>query len=318
VQLSSSAETRRPEQTGLEWQGGYGRLGAVLATTPTSITRAFTPLIGRPAPGVAVGVDPGAYPGDPRSALGLDFSELTLHSDVGALPAWYVPGTATNGSWVVFVHGHDSSRREALRYLPMLHDRGMPVVVPTYRNDVGAPRSPDDQEHLGDTEWRDLEPAVQWALDHGARDVVLFGWSMGGAVSLQFTDRSPLRDHVRGLVLDSPVLDWSDVLLHQGRMRGLPDPVTEVAQWFVGQRLGTGLGRFDWVARAGELRKPMLVVHSDADGYVPSGPSRAVARARPDLVTYLDIPGADHTRGWNVDPRRYEAGVEGWLTRQGM
>jgi len=318
VRLTSTDETARSQVTGLEWAGGYGRLGAVLERTPTEVTRVFTPLQGRPAPGQPVAVDIGSYPGDPSTAVGLPFQELTLNSTLGDFPAWYVPAAATRGTWAVFVHGHDASRREALRYLPMLHDHGLPVLVPTYRNDVGAPRSPDGQEHLGDTEWRDVEPAVRWALDHGARDVVLLGWSMGGAVSLQFVDRSPLGHAVRGLVLDSPVLSWNDVLLHQGRLRGLPDPVTGVAQWFVGRRLGTSLGRFDWVARAGELRTPLLVVHSDADDYVPDGPSKALAAARPDLVTYLDVPGAGHTQGWNVDPVRYRAAVEAWLSSEGM
>jgi uncharacterized protein len=318
VQLSRTAQTVRREPVGIEWTDGYARVGAITGRTATSVTRALTPVVGRPEAGDAVAVDIGSYAGDPRSALGLDFEEITLRSDVGALPTWYVPAASTRGTWAVFVHGHDSSRRESLRYLTALHERGLPVVVPTYRNDVGAPRSPDGQEHLGDTEWRDVEPAIRWALDHGARDVVLFGWSMGAAVSLQLVDRSPLRDAVRGLVVDSPVLDWESVLDHQGRLRGLPDPVTEVAEWMVALRLDTGLGRFDWVARAGELRRPMLVVHSDADDYVPDGPSRALARARPDLVTYVDIPGADHTRGWNVDPARYRAALDAWLTRQGV
>jgi uncharacterized protein len=318
VELSSTVDSRRPEPAGLEWPGGYGRLGAIVATTPATVTRDFTPVDGRPAPGLAVSVDPNDYSGDPRTALGLPFTDLGLPSALGTLPAWYVPGDHPQGTWVVFVHGHDGSRRESLRYLPLLHGRGLPVLVATYRNDVGAPPSPDRRDHLGDTEWRDLEPAVRYALAHGARDVVLFGWSMGGAVSLQFADRSTLRDHVRGLVLDSPVIDWRDVLTHQAQLRGLPGPVTAVAEWLVGTRLGTGLDRFDWVSRAGELRRPVLLVHSDADGYVPDGPSRALARARPDLVTFLDIPGADHTRGWNVDPQRYTAGLEAWLGGHGM
>jgi pimeloyl-ACP methyl ester carboxylesterase len=192
------------------------------------------------------------------------------------------------------------------------------VLVPTFRNDVGAPRSPDGQQHLGGTEWRDVEAAVRWAVDRGARDVVLLGWSMGAAVSLQLVDRSPLGDRVRGLVLDSPVLDWTSVLDHQGRRRNLPDPVTKVAEWMVGLRLGTGLDRFDWVGRARDLRRPMLVVHSGADDYVPNGPSLALARARPDLVTYVDVPGAGHTRGWNVDEARYRAALDAWFTRQGL
>jgi hypothetical protein len=129
VQLSSVAETRRPGSEGLEWPGGYGRVGAIISSTPTSVTRAFTAVIGRPTPGLAVGVDVGGYPGDPHSALGLDFQDLPLRSDAGAVPAWYVPAAHPGGSWAVFVHGHDSSRRESLRYLPVLHDLGVPVMA---------------------------------------------------------------------------------------------------------------------------------------------------------------------------------------------
>jgi len=318
VELTATDDTRDPELLGMEWPDGYGRLGAVLASTPTTVTRAYTSLVGRPTPGQPVAFDVGAYPGDPRSALGLDFTDLSLPSELGALPTWYVPAAHTDGTWVVFVHGHDSSRRESLRYLTMLHDRGLPVLVPTFRNDVGAPRSPDGKDHLGGTEWRDIEPAVRWAMAHGARGVELFGWSMGGAVSLQFLDRSPLRTDVRGLVLDSPVVSWADVLRRQGDQKGLPGPVTAVAEWVVGLRLGLGLDRYDWVARAGELTRPMFIVHSDADHYVPDGPAKALAKARPDLVTYLDIPGAGHTRGWNVDQQRYRSGLAAWLTRQGL
>jgi dienelactone hydrolase len=338
--LSRQRETELPGSYGLEWTGGYGQVGPALSDTADGVTRPFTPRRGTPTAGTAVGLDPGLYHGDPRSELGLPFEEVTVRSDVGDLPTWYVPaatpapgagsdsasataassesGSASGRTWGVFVHGHDSSRQEALRYLTFLHARGMPVVVPSIRNDVGAPAGADHADHLGGTEWRDVEAAVRWALGHGAHDVVLFGWSMGGAVDLQMVDRSALRDAVRGLVLDSPVLDWRSVLDHQGDLRGLPRPITAVALRLIELRLGIDLNRFDWPARAGSLTKPMMVVHSAADGYVPNGPSLALRRERPDLVTYLDVPGADHTRAWNVDPVSYRAALGDWLTKLGV
>jgi len=330
VQLARGHDPEMAGVQGLEWAGGYGRLGAVLDAGPTTVIRSFTPVQGLPDVGTRAGIDADAYPGDPRTALGLAFEEVRPRSDVGYLPTWYMPapastaaasvrgsavGSAAVGTWVVFVHGHDSGRREALRYLTYLHDRGLPVLVPSYRNDPGAPASADHTDHLGDTEWRDVEATVRWALGHGAHDVVLFGWSMGGAVSLQLVDRSPLRTAVRGLVLDSPVIDWRDVLAHQGADRGLPGPITDLAEIAVEQRIGIDLDRFDWEARAGQLHLPIMLVHSGQDTYVTDGPSRAVARARPDLVTDLVIPGAEHTRGWNVDPERYQSVLGPWLTR---
>ena len=95
------------------------------------------------------------------------------------------------------------------------------------------------------------------------------------------------------------------------------EPLTRVAIWTVGRRIGADLDRFDWVRRAGDLRRPVLVLHSDADTYVPDGPAKRVAAARPDLVTLHLTPGAEHTRGWNVDPEGFDAAMRSWLARVG-
>ena len=42
---------------------------------------------------------------------------------------------------------------------------------------------------LGATEVDDVDAAIQYAIDHGARQVVLFGWSMGAQVALQLAAR---------------------------------------------------------------------------------------------------------------------------------
>jgi pimeloyl-ACP methyl ester carboxylesterase len=315
VRLSNGTDAGLDGTYGLDYDGGYGRLGAITSRGADGVVRAFTPGTGTLATGARARVDTYAYDGDPRTALGLDYQDVTVHDELGGFPAWYVPGTGA--TWFVHVHGHDGARGESLRYITALHRAGMPVLVPTYRNDVGAPASPDGIDHLGLTEWQDVNAAVHWALDHGARDVVLGGWSMGGAVALQVADRSDVKDRIRALVLDSPVVDWRDVLDHQADMRGLPRAETALAVWTAERRFGLDLGRLDWVARAKDLRVPTLLVHSDADDYVPDGPSKALAAARPDLVTLDLVPGAGHTQGWNTDPAAYERRLLGWLAARG-
>ena len=313
VRLPASGEAAVPGRFGLEWNGGYGQIGVVVGRDGGHVVRSFTTLQGALAPGTAARVDPYAYDGDPRTALGLDFQDVSVPGELGAYPAWYVPAAGTNGTWFVHVHGHNGARGESLRYLRTLHALGMPVLVPTYRNDVGAPASPDGVNHLGATEWRDVEAAVRWALDHGARDVVLGGWSMGGAIALQVADRSDVAGKVRGLVLDSPVVDWGDVLRSQGADRNLPSAETALAMWVTERRFGLDFDRFDWVARARDLKVPTLLVHSDDDHYVPDGPGKQLAAARPDLVTLHLVPGAGHTEGWNTDPAGYERVLSDWV-----
>ena len=53
-----------------------------------------------------------------------------------------------------------------------------------------------------------------------ARRIEAFGWSMGGAIVLQHVSRSWTADRVKALVLDSPVIDWKDVLEHHARLDG--------------------------------------------------------------------------------------------------
>jgi fermentation-respiration switch protein FrsA (DUF1100 family) len=75
------------------------------------------------------------------------------------------------------------------------------------------------------------------------------------------------------------------------------------------------LDRLDWVSRAAELSHPVLLIHSDDDEFVPSGPSRRLADARPDLVTFMTAEGARHTKEWNVDPDQWDAAVARFLLR---
>jgi pimeloyl-ACP methyl ester carboxylesterase len=313
VRLPATGDALLRGRYGLEWNGGYGQIGDITQRDAGSVVRPFTAVSGSLAPGTPVRVDTYAYTGDPQTALGLDLQDVTVHDALGAFPAWYVPAVNTGSTWFVFVHGHNGNRGESLRYLSALHALGMPVLVPTYRNDVGAPASPDGIDHLGGTEWQDVNAAVHWALDHGARDVVLGGWSMGGAIALQVADRSDVASAVRGLVLDSPVVDWRDVLHHQGAARGLPSAQTGLAIGVAERRFGLDLDRFDWVARAKDLGVPTLLVDSDADDYVPDGPAKKLAALRPDLVTLHLVPDVGHTQAWNADPDAYDQVLTTWL-----
>ncbi len=65
--------------------------------------------------------------------------------------------------------------------------------------------------------------------------------------------------------------------------------------------------------RAGELHVPILLMHSDDDGYVPVTASRHLAAARPDIVTFEAFAVAAHTRLWNFDPVRWNSAISQWL-----
>ena len=202
---------------------------------------------------------------------------------------------------------------EALRIIPKLAEAGLPILAITYRNDEGAPASPDRRHWLGLTEWRDLEAATRYALDNGAEDIILCGCSMGGAMCVKMLQESELASNVRGVVTDSPLLDFGTTLDMVGRLRGYPGFVIPYGKAFAARRFGIDWQNMNLLARASELNAPILLLHGENDSLVPPQTSKALAQARPDIVRYVGSAGAEHARAWNLDPAKYEAAVREFL-----
>ncbi|WP_051388778.1 alpha/beta hydrolase family protein [Arthrobacter sp. 35W] len=256
------------------------------------------------------------------SQLGLGSEDVTLELPGGPAPAWLVPADEPLATWAIMVHGRGTSRMEGLRAVPAARALGLNSLLISYRNDGEAAAADDGRYGLGVTEWADVEAAIEYALAHGAHDVVLFGYSMGGAIALQAADRSRLRRHIKALVLDAPVINWVDVLAHQARLNRLPEAVGRYGQLMLTHPLGrrvTGLAApvdlksMDWVVRAVELRTPTLIIHSIDDDFVPYGPTAELARKNPEMVEFEPFSHARHTKEYNVDPVRWDAVVDAWL-----
>jgi uncharacterized protein len=321
VTLAASRLTEQPGTWGLRWAtdagGGLAVLGPVEAQQRGEVVR---PLMGGqpPEPGCVAVLDAGPFDPDP-GARGLPFEDVHVPGPLGPYPAWLVPPApmpSDGGTWVVLVHGRGASRREALRILPALHARGHPQLVITYRNDEGAPPSPDGHYHLGDTEWEDVEAAVRYAVDRGARRIVLFGWSMGGAITGAFLDRSAEASRVAAVVWDAPLVDWRATLRQQARNRRLPAGLSPLASAVTSRRIGIDFDRFDLRRNPPAVRPPTLLVHSTGDTAVPVAASRALAFAAPALdwpLRYLEVPVVEHTASWNADPAAYEHAVTSYL-----
>jgi alpha-beta hydrolase superfamily lysophospholipase len=313
VTLPRRRETAYAGIYGITWEKNYAVLGEMVESSEQTVTRRIIKSTQPLAVGLLVTWNIFVYVGDPQSALGQAYDDVRIPSELGPLPAWFVPGQ--RATWVLLVHGFHASREEALRVLPKLSQMGFPALVMTYRNDVGAPKSPDGFYHLGDTEWQDIEAGVRYALGHGAQDVVLYGWSMGGCIVETLLHRSSEAAHVRAVVLDAPILDWHGALDAQLHSLHFPHWFTHVMKWFVARRAGIDFNALNFVHLAGETATPTLLFHGAADIMVPIAESDTFAQASHERVTYQQVNSADHTQAWNVDPQAYEDALTSFLTR---
>ncbi|MFF1385340.1 alpha/beta hydrolase family protein [Arthrobacter sp. NPDC058288] len=313
---------------GLFFDGGRGhaRIGRIVSYSPAerTVLREVEAVYAGDLTTARRGYWSGAaYPD--AASIGLSAEDVEVDVDGGTAPAWLVRAPEPSDVWAIMVHGRGATRQECLRALRPARELGLTSLVISYRNDGLAPSAPDGRYGLGSTEWRDVEAAISFAIANGAREVVLFGWSMGGAICLQTADLSRHHNLIRAMVLDAPVVDWVNVLAHHAQLNRIPSAVGRYGQLMMGHPLGrrlTGLAApvdlksMDWVSRAVELRTPTLILHSVDDEYVPYGPSASIAEKNPEMVTFETFQTARHTKEWNVDPQRWESLVTAWLRRQ--
>ena len=327
ITLSATMDSMTPGRYSFwfDQEGGHARVGEILSYTTDTVTRQLLGVDFGDLEHAQRGRFSGWFYLGPKE-LGVPFSDVEVQTELGPAPAWLIPAAGPSARWMIGVHGRAVRRQETLRSVPVFRSAGYTSLLISYRNDHDAPSTADNRYALGDTEWRDVEAAMQYAIDNGAREIVLMGWSMGGATVLQALTRSPLSRLVRGVVLESPVVDWVAALRFQGTINKLPKPLDRLVlglisgKWagrLTGQAEPIDLKRLDFVTRASELEVPILLLHSTDDGYIPSDASAALAAARPDIVTYEEFGTARHTKLWNYDADRWNSAISAWLEKLG-
>jgi len=330
VTLEAGIDTDQAGQegkSGIMWADGYAQSGELLGSSETDGSavdiRSILPDSQAPAAGTDIKVDMYFWRGDPRSAHNLAYETIYYTSNVGSFPAWYIPPSSTTGpnagTWAIVVHGKGGTLEESLRVVPLLHERGYPILVINYRNDVGEVRDPSGYYTYGQTDWADLAGAVLYARDMGAADHILVGYSYGGSIIASYLTQSPLRNFTKATILDSPVLSFEDTVDYRATLTDVPilgfevpQLVTNLAKNIAEWRFGIDWEATNYLTQTAQIHSPMLIFHGTQDTSVPLYTSAVMEQTRPDITT-LVVTDAGHTRSWNVDGDLFDATVNEFL-----
>jgi pimeloyl-ACP methyl ester carboxylesterase len=257
------------------------------------------------------------------SAVGGRFEEVDVPTAYGAAPAWLFEAENTD-VWVIHIHGSWTDRSIMFRDVHAFSSLGFTSLVPTFRSDLEVSPPQAESSHLGQTEWRDVESAVSYAVARGARRIVLSGWSMGGTIALLTAERSAHRDRIVGIVLVGPVTSWRKAITAGAVRAGVPAIGAGLVMCLLqappfarmlGLQEPIDFDALEWVDVPNRVAVPTLVLHSYADQEVPWEISAAFQRANPDTVTLIPLPEAHHTQEWNASPCTFSNELTAWVSK---
>lgn len=230
---------------------------------------------------------------------GLDFREVGFESSDGLdLKGWWIPQEGSSRA-VVLVHGLGASKSSQyiLDTAPIYAQAGYSVLMLDLR---GHGESEGERTTLGYQEVRDVRGALSWLEEEQGfepGEVVLHGWSMGGATVL----RAAPEMGVGAVVEESGYADLPlllrDVLPEES---GLPSFFTpsiflmaklflDFDPWAVRPEKDT--------ARLSEEGVPLLIIHSRDDEVVPFEQAEILAASYPD-AEFWQIEGYDHVEAY--------------------
>lgn len=167
---------------------------------------------------------------------------------------------------------------------------------------------------FGIQERQDLLKWVEYAVDRFGTDIkiLLQGVSMGGATVLMAAEL-PLPDNVKGILADCPYASPIEVILYVGKKMPIPSWLIRPFAILGAKIFGSfDLTETDAREAVKKTRAPILIIHGEADSFVPPEMSDIV-NCNPKMVTRYTIPGADHGISYLVDTDKYQALVTAFM-----
>ena len=217
---------------------------------------------------------------------------VTVEGKVQRVHAWWWPAEQAGAPALLYLHGSRWNLTGQLYRIEQLHDFGYSVLAIDYRgfgrSDGGMPSEATVYEdaRAGWERLTELEP------DPAKR--YIYGHSLGGAIAIDLAAWLSAREGpvpARGLIVESTFTSLADIA------RALSYEWLPV-QWILSQK-------FDSIDKIAQVRLPVLVVHGEADRYVPARFSKMLYEAARGPKQLLLVEGGTHNNSMRMGSDDY-------------
>lgn len=232
------------------------------------------------------------YPLSPEqqepSALGLrNTHSVNIQTQDGeTLVVWVVRANAP-GPTVLYFHGNAGNLATRAQRFAWLQKNRINVVAMSYRGSSGSTGKPAQADITSDAQ---LVYAKLGSLLPGTEhsDVILYGESLGAAVSIALLSSLPRDERPSGVILEAPFTSIPD----------MARAMTEVPDNLI-QRI---TNKWDSLGSASALTRPLLILHGTRDSVTPIKMGRRLFRAAPVKdKDFVAVAGASHSATWRND-----------------
>ncbi len=245
------------------------------------------------------------------SALNLtwQWANFTTADDV-PIVGWWIPADNATGT-VIFLHGYSDAKAQGLPMFPFLHNASVNVMAFDFR---AHGQSGGAYTTAGLLETREVDAAILWVENRTHRDernIVLLGWSMGGAAAINAAAHYP---DLGGVIADASFSRLHNIVdTSIGKFTGLPRwPFGPLAVKFASMSIGIDINDNAPVEAIASFHGPLLLIQGLADTTVVPSNVDEIAAAAPQAVVWK-VPGAGHTECYKTDPHGYELHVVAFL-----
>lgn len=235
------------------------------------------------------------------------------------IAGWWIGHPHAGGKCVVMIHGYSDAKVGAIAWAPNFHAMGMNILAIDLR---AHGESSGRYSTAGYFERHDLNQVLDQLIANRpaeARDIVLFGISLGAAVAAA---AAVLRNDLAAVILECPYKSFPDAAMSYGQRLGLPGGLFQRMAIRLAERIsGACFSEVRPVDLIAKIPCPLLIVQSRDDLFVSLSDAAAIeaaTRSRPEELEptiYWPVEEAEHVLALPLEPKIYQQVIANFLVQ---